>query len=201
MRIYDVWRFGSSRKSASRLGYLALTSPMTLKFRIPDFIRRRPTKKEQRPPLRAADVVVTSRPSKVKKKFHNPTKVVSQRTKTSVKAPASATKQPSVRDILLRTTRPTTPTTSVAEEKKEPKKRIEDTDEYVDALKLQLLKGARQLNGNPWIEPPNPFQVALSVNSQRSISGEHMIDAQEALHLVLRPAVFAWAPDIIFQDR
>jgi len=55
----------------------------------------------------------------------------------------------------------------MAQENREPKKRIDDTDQYVDALKLQLQKGAQRLYGNPWIEPPNPFQVASSVNKQR----------------------------------
>jgi len=137
----------------------------------------------------------------VKKKFQKHAKVASQRTTSVTKVPASMPKQPSVRDILLRTRSPTTIPTSMAQEKREPKKRIDDTDQYVDALKLQLQKGAQRLYGNPWIEPPNPFQVASSVNKHRSIDGEKPIDAQEALNLVLRPAVFAWVPDNIFPGQ
>ena len=113
---------------------------MSSKFRVPDFIRRRPTEKEQARPLRASDAVLAGRPAKVKKKFQKHAKEASQMTTSVTKVPASMPQQPSVRDILLRTTGPTTIPTSMAQEKREPKKRIGDTDQYVDALKLQLQK-------------------------------------------------------------
>ena len=42
---------------------------------------------------------------------------------------------------------------------------------------------------------------AAAINAQRQRDGERQIDATEALSLVMRPKVFAWAPEKIFPGR
>ena len=68
---------------------------------------------------------------------------------------------------------------------------------YVETVKRMVSRGEIKA-GSPWILPDDPFQAALATNTKRNAAGEQCIDANEALALVLRPPVFAWAPEKIF---
>ena len=83
----------------------------------------------------------------------------------------------------------------------EPKVPIEEVTQYIEQLQRAIMEGRLDLRGDPWIVPRNPFQEAAAVNAQRQHDGERQIDATEALNLVMRPDVFAWAPEKILPGR
>jgi len=83
----------------------------------------------------------------------------------------------------------------------EPTEPIEEVTRYVDKLKCAISEGRVDLRGDPWVVPGNPFQEAVAINARRQRDGERQIDATEALNLVMRPKVFAWAPEKIFPGR
>ena len=57
------------------------------------------------------------------------------------------TKQPSLREIFLRKKSPTDPPAQFAPYEKEPAKRVDDADQYLESLKSRLLCGTLQLKG------------------------------------------------------
>jgi hypothetical protein len=78
---------------------------------------------------------------------------------------------------------------------REPKSFVEDAEAYVKAITKEILAGRLDIRGNPWVLPRDPFQEAASINANRARAGERPIASSEALNLILRPAIFAWAPE------
>ena len=77
----------------------------------------------------------------------------------------------------------------------EPKVPIEKVTQYIEQLQRAITEGRVDLRGDPWIVPSNPFQEAVAINAQRKRDGERQINAIVALNLILRPKVFAGAPE------
>jgi hypothetical protein len=69
---------------------------------------------------------------------------------------------------------------------------------YVEKLKKGLVGGDASITG-PWVQPRNAIQVAMAINAEREKEGERRIDGMEALNLALRPTVFLWAPESIYE--
>ncbi len=101
----------------------------------------------------------------------------------------------SVLDMLAKGSKPLVPVVAEGSRTRPPKMPIGTVDEYIEQLKHSIDTGSLSLQGDPWITPPNPFYVADRVNEQRRRDEERLVDAHEALSLVLRPSVFVWAPD------
>ena len=80
----------------------------------------------------------------------------------------------------------------------EPREPIKDNTKYIEQLQRDIAAGRCHLQGNPWIIQRHPLQEAIAINEQRRNDGERLIDAAEALNLVLRPSVFVWAPTKLF---
>ena len=71
---------------------------------------------------------------------------------------------------------------------------VGSVQEYVDSVKRQITAGYN-LQGEPWVRPQNPLRAAREINAQRQRNRERPLSAEEALNLVLRPLIFAWAPE------
>ena len=71
---------------------------------------------------------------------------------------------------------------------------------YMNKLKCEISEGRRNIVGNPWVRPVDPFVEASRINAGRARRSESNIDAKEALHLILRPSMFFWAPHALFPD-
>jgi len=69
---------------------------------------------------------------------------------------------------------------------------------YVARVKNDVAQNRALVNG-PWFHPGDPLQTAKAINAKREKDGERRVDAKELLSLVLRPSVFVWAPEEIYQ--
>ena len=81
--------------------------------------------------------------------------------------------------------------------KGEVKNQVADIGSYVKSIQHDVFYG-RVAAGTLWVLPDNPFHVAAAINKQRQETGERRLDGEEMLKLVLRPAMFVWAPEKIF---
>ena len=79
--------------------------------------------------------------------------------------------------------------------------KICEAEQYVNDLKQQIESGQIQFRGNPRLLPPDPFYSAGCINQHRLGKGEEFVNTEEALRLVLRPAVFVWAPTFLFSGQ
>ena len=102
---------------------------------------------------------------------------------------------PSVLQLLVERERAPAAASAVSARPREPRALIGNLEQYIEGVKHKVDAGQIDLEGNPWVFPANPFRVACEVNKDRDRAGERLIDPTEALSLVLRPAVFAWAPE------
>jgi hypothetical protein len=78
-----------------------------------------------------------------------------------------------------------------------PRKAIESLEKYIENLKGDIDAGRVDLQGNPWVAPPNPFRLADQVNKERLRDGVSLINPGEALSLVLQvvaPSSPTWDP-------
>ena len=83
------------------------------------------------------------------------------------------------------------------EGEREVENQVADIGSYVKLIQRDVFYG-RIAAGSPWVRPDDPFRTAAAMNKQRHENGERCLDGDEALKLVLRPAVFVWAPEKIF---
>ena len=102
---------------------------------------------------------------------------------------------PSVLQMLARGQGDRTSTSTACPPQGSRSRPIADVDQYICGVQRDVDSGRVGLNGRPWICPPNPFNCALVINEQRRRSGEPLVDALEALNLVLRPTLFLWSPE------
>ncbi len=79
----------------------------------------------------------------------------------------------------------------------EVENQVADIGVYVKSIQHDVFYGGVAV-GSPWVCPENPFQTAAAINKKRHETGERHLDGKEALNLVLRPAMFLWAPEKIF---
>ena len=77
---------------------------------------------------------------------------------------------------------------------KQPRNPIRDTASYMQKLQTDVSEGRLLLHGSPWVVPEDAFRAASRINEERSAANESFIESSEALHLILRPTVFVWAP-------
>jgi hypothetical protein len=81
-----------------------------------------------------------------------------------------------------------------------PRQAILDAASYFQKLQSDISSDRLLLHGNPWVVPDDAFQAARRINDARSAAMEDLIGPDEALHLVLRPTVFVWAPQKLLPE-
>ena len=72
--------------------------------------------------------------------------------------------------------------------------------QYIKQIMCKLKAGQLNLEGRPWVQPPEPHREALRINSMRSAAGMPAISAVEVCDLVFLPIVFVWDPNLLFPD-
>jgi len=81
-----------------------------------------------------------------------------------------------------------------------PRQAVLDAASYLQKLQDDIGNGRLLLQGSPWVVPDDAFQAAGRINDARSAAMEELIGPDEALHLVLRPTVFVWAPQKLLPE-
>ena len=66
---------------------------------------------------------------------------------------------------------------------------------YANDIAREVVSGARNLRGNPWIYTPNPFEAFEIIQRQRT--GGAVISPADMLSCVLKPTVFIWSPEML----
>ena len=171
------------------------------KFQIKDALKPWPATKRNLLRVPRACDIVTTRPILVRKRIQK----LSVRSKTRTMSRTSGSRldggvsSASVLSMLLRPGQhEAPPELAVAKgSAHEPRVVIGDDSEYITNL-LREISSGYALQGKPWVFPPDPYHAAAEINRQRQRDEERLIDAREALNLVLRPTVFVWAPDKLF---
>lgn len=71
---------------------------------------------------------------------------------------------------------------------------------YIKQIMCKLKAGQLNLEGRPWVQPPEPHREAVRINAMRSAANMPAIGAVEVRDLVFLPAVFVWDPHLLFPD-
>ena len=73
---------------------------------------------------------------------------------------------------------------------------VPTAERYLESIMKLIDAGKLDLKGQPLIQPMRPLIVASAINEHRRSAHEAMLNEEELATLVLRPNVFAWAPDV-----
>ena len=68
----------------------------------------------------------------------------------------------------------------------------------MEKVKKGLVWGSASTTG-PWVCPQDAIQATMAINAERQREGERSIDGKEALNYAMRPTVFLWDPEGIYE--